>query len=257
MEKQPVALVTGGSRGLGRGICLTLARSGFTVLVNYNNNDAAAEQVVDLIVKGGGRADTCQADVAVREHRHALLDYCIEHHGRLDLLVNNAGLTPPLATDLLVDDEETYEQTMDVNLKGPYFLTQATARLMIAQLKEKIIPRATIINVNPSQAFGPHVGRGPYGLCKAGLTMMTTLFAVRLAEYGIGVYEVRPAAVEVDMPEDLRKEYDQRIKDGRLPGKRWGRPEDVGRAVALLARGELAFSTGEVIHVDGGLHLGR
>ncbi len=257
MEKQPVALVTGGSRGLGRGICLTLARSGFTVLVNYNNNDAAAEQVVDLIVKGGGRADTCQADVAVREHRHALLDYCIEHLGRLDLLVNNAGLTPPQATDLLVDDEEAYEQTMDVNLKGPYFLTQATARLMIAQLKEKIIPRATIININPSETFGPHVGRGPYGLSKAALSMMTTLFAVRLAEYGIGVYEVRPAAVDVNMPEDLRKEYDQRIKDGRLPGKRWGRPEDVGRAVALLARGELAFSTGEVIHVDGGLHLGR
>jgi len=257
MEKQPVALVTGGSRGLGRGISLALAREGFTVLVNYISNDAAAEQVVDLIVKGGGRADTCQADVAVREHRHALLDYCIEHLGRLDLLVNNAGLTPPQPTDLLKDDEEAYEQTMEVNLKGPYFLTQATATLMIAQLKEKTIPRATIINVNPWLMSAPHVGRGPYGLSKAGIAMMTTLYAVRLAEFGIGVYEVRPAAVEVDMPEDMHKEYEQRIKHGWLPGKRWGRPEDVGRAVALLARGELDFSTGEVIHVDGGLHLGR
>ncbi|NLX13743.1 MAG: 3-ketoacyl-ACP reductase [Phycisphaerales bacterium] len=257
MEKQPVALVTGGSRGVGRAISLSLARSGFTVLVNYINNYAAAEEVVDLIVKAGGRADTCQADVAVREHRHALLDYCMEHLGRLDLLVNNAGFTPPLPTDLLDEEESAYEQTMDVNLKGPYFLTQATARLMIAQLKEKVIQRATIITINPAQAYAPHIGRGPYGLSKAGLSMMTTLFAVRLAEFRIGVYEVRPAAVEIDMPDDMHTEYEQRIKDGRLPGKQWGRPEDVGNAVALLARGELSFSTGNVLHIDGGLHLGR
>ncbi len=251
----PVALVTGGSRGIGRGIALALATDGYTVLINYNENVAAAEQTKHMIERLGGRAESCQADIAVREHRELLLGHCIETLGRLDLLVNNAGIAPPQRADILEMEEKSYDLVMKTNLKGPFFLTQQAARLMIEQLRNKSIPRAAIINVSSISAYTASTNRAEYCLSKAGMSMMTATFAARLAEYGINVYEVRPGIIETDMTAAVHKKYDPLIKDGLYPIRRWGQPEDVAKAVAALARGDFPFSTGEVINVDGGFHL--
>jgi NAD(P)-dependent dehydrogenase (short-subunit alcohol dehydrogenase family) len=257
MNSQPVALVTGGSRGIGRGICLALAREGFTVLVNFNTNISAAEETLHLIEKAGGKAELCQADIALTEHRDLLLDFCVENLGRLDLLVNNAGIAPPERLDILETTVKNYDTVLTTNLKGPFFLTQAVARLMIRQLTEKTIPSATIVNVSSISAYTASISRGEYCISKAGLSMVTSLFAERLAEHGINVYEVRPGVIATDMTEGVHKKYDQLIKQGLTPIRRWGQPDDIGKAVAMLARGDLPFSTGEVINVDGGFHLRR
>jgi NAD(P)-dependent dehydrogenase (short-subunit alcohol dehydrogenase family) len=255
MNKQPVALVTGGSRGIGKGIALELAKAGFTILVNYNRNNLAAAEVVEEIEQAGGKADTCQGDISIPEHRHLLMEYCMEDVGRLDMLVNNAGIAPPERLDILETTESNYRKVMDVNLLGPFFLTQAAANFMINQLREKTIPKATIVNVNSISAYTASVNRGEYCISKAGLSMVTSLFASRLAEYGINVYEVRPGIVATDMTSGVTKKYDKLIKDGLTPIRRWGQPEDVGKAVAAIGQGYFPFSTGEVINVDGGFHM--
>ncbi len=254
-DNKPVALVTGGSRGIGRGISLALASEGYTVLINYNENVTAAEQTKHMIERMNGRAEICQADIAAREHRELLLDYCMENLGRLDLLVNNAGIAPRKRADLLDMDEKSYELVMRTNLRGPFFLTQRTAKLMIQQLKNKMIPRAAIVNISSISAYTASTNRGEYCMSKAGVSMMTALFAARLAEYGINVYEVRPGIVETDMTASVRKKYDPLIKDGLYPIRRWGQPEDVAKTVAAIVRGSFPFSTGEVFNVDGGFHL--
>ncbi|HOB76443.1 MAG TPA: 3-ketoacyl-ACP reductase [Phycisphaerae bacterium] len=257
MNGIPVALVTGGSRGIGRGICLALAREGFTVLINYNSNLAAAEETRDLIEKEGGSAELCQADVSLKEHRDLLLDFCMETLGRLDVLVNNAGIAPPQRLDLLETTEESFDKVVNTNLKSVFFMSQAAARLMIGQIEHGRISSAAIINVSSMSAYTASINRGEYCVSKAGLSMVTKLFAARLAEHGINVYEVRPGIIETDMTAGVKDKYDKLINEGLTPIKRWGRPEDVGRAVAMLARGELPFSTGEVVNVDGGFHLRR
>lgn len=257
MEKQPVALVTGGSRGIGRGICLALAREGYTVLVNYKGNVSAAEETRELIEKAGGQAEISQGDIALAEHRDLMLDFCLEQLGRLDLLVNNAGIAPPERLDLLETTEANYDAVLKTNLRGPFFLTQRAANMMIAQLHEGSILSAAIVNVSSISAYTASVNRGEYCISKAGLSMLTKLFATRLAEFGINVYEVRPGVISTDMTSGVQKKYDELIRDGLTPIARWGEPEDVGKAVAALARGDLPFSTGEVINVDGGFHLHR
>ncbi len=255
MPNKPVALVTGGSRGIGRGICLALGQEGFKVLVNYNSNLDAAEETCRMIEAAGGHAISCQADIAHAEERDLLLDFCLEHLGRLDVLVNNAGIAPPVRHDLLEMPPESFDLVVGTNLKAPFFLTQAAARLMINQLKEKRIPGATIVNISSVSAYAVSTNRGEYCISKAGVSMATALFAVELAQYGIRVYEVRPGVIETDMTAGVKKKYDKLIAEGFSPIKRWGTPEDVGKAVAALARGDLPFSTGEVINVDGGFHL--
>jgi NAD(P)-dependent dehydrogenase (short-subunit alcohol dehydrogenase family) len=257
MSDQPVALVTGGSRGIGRGICLALAKEGYTVLINYNTNNAAAEQTRELIEKANGRAETCQADVSVNEDRDLILAFCMENLGRLDLLVNNAGIAPPVRADVLETSQESYDKVLDVNLKGPFFMTQAAANLMLQQIDKEIIPYGVIVNVSSISAYTASISRGEYCISKAGMSMMTALFADRLAEEKIKVYEVRPGVIETDMTGPVKAKYDKLIKEGLTPIKRWGRPDDVGKAVAMLARGDLPFSTGESINVDGGFHLRR
>lgn len=257
MESQPVALVTGGSRGIGRGIAISLAGEGFTVLVNYHTNLSAAEETRELIEKTGGRVEICQANIVHPSHRDLLLEFCMEHLGRLDLLVNNAGIAPPERLDLLDTTQDNYDKVLDTNLRAPFFLTQSAAKLMVEQLRSDSIEKAAIINVSSISAYTASVNRGEYCIGKAGLSMMTKLFAARLAEYGINVYEVRPGVIATDMTAGVKKKYDQLIKDGLTPIARWGKPEDVGRAVAAIARGDLPFSTGEVINVDGGFHLHR
>lgn len=252
MEQRSVALVTGGSRGIGRGICIELARAGYVVAINFASNAAAAEQTRQLLVDPT-QADLFQADLADAAQRHRLVESVLDRWGRIDVLVNNAGIASPGRHDLLEASEESWELVMGVNLRGPFFLTQAVARQMLRQSQGPCRP--CIINISSVSAYTPSVSRGDYCIAKAGLSMLTKLFAVRLAEAGIGVFEVRPGIIDTDMIESVRQRYAQRIADGLTPIRRFGTPEDVGLAVALLATGKLTFSTGEVLNVDGGYHL--
>jgi NAD(P)-dependent dehydrogenase (short-subunit alcohol dehydrogenase family) len=250
----PVALVTGGSRGIGRGICLELARHGYAVAINYAGNEAAALETQQLM---GTQVETllCQGDVGLTEDRGRMVDAVVARWDRIDLLVNNAGITSPGRRDLLEATEEAWDRVLAVNLKGPYFLSQRVAREIIARLPQ--LTRPCIINISSLSSYAVSTNRGDYCVAKAGLAMLTKLFAVRLAEYGIGVFDVCPGIIATDMTAGVRERYDKMIADGITPIRRWGTPEDVGRAVAALATGAVPFSTGDVLHVDGGFHVRR
>jgi NAD(P)-dependent dehydrogenase (short-subunit alcohol dehydrogenase family) len=257
-----VALVTGASRGIGRGIALALAAAGHDLIVNYAGNEMAARQTAADAVAAGQtaghavRAEICQADVSRSEDRHRLVGTARERFQRLDLLVNNAGVAPAVRADLLEATEESFDRVIGINLRGPFFLTQLVARWMIEQLAASptdYMPQIVIIT--SVSAYAASVNRGDYCVAKAGLAMMTKLYAARLAEHGIRVYEVRPGVIETDMTAGVRERYDRLISEGLTPIRRWGRPEDVGQAVVALAAGALPFSTGEVVNVDGGFHL--
>lgn len=253
-----MALVTGAGRGIGRGVAVALAAAGFDLLLNYAKNHAAAEQcrAACALARPAGRYETCQADIAASADRQRLLDVGRSVFGRLDCLVNNAGVAPTVRADLLEASEESFDRLMAINLRGPYFLTQAVARWMIDQRADQRGDFApTIITVSSISAYTASITRGDYCLSKAGLGMLTKLFAVRLAEHGVGVFEVRPGVIKTDMTAPVTDKYDRLIAEGLTPIRRWGVPGDVGRAVAAIAGGALPFSTGEVINVDGGFHL--
>lgn len=257
MTDRKVALVTGGSRGIGRAVSVELARSGYAVLINFRTNFDEAERARHTIQEAGGTAEICQADVAAPSHRDLLIDFTMQTYGRIDLLVNNAGIGPQRRTDILETDLDTYNHILATNLTGPYFLAQKAAKVMIALLADKRIEAPAIINVSSIRAYTAAGNYGEYCISKAGLSMVTKLLAVRLAQYGINVYEIRPGVIDTDMTArpDVRAYYDERLDKGMTPINRWGRPEEVARAVAVVARGDLPFSTGEVINVDGGWHL--
>jgi NAD(P)-dependent dehydrogenase (short-subunit alcohol dehydrogenase family) len=258
MSSRPVSLVTGAGRGIGRGIAIELAKLGQAVVINYAGNAAAAAECLQAVRDAGGEGITVRADVAVAEDRARLLGETLAAYGRIDLLVNNAGVAPSVRADLLEAGEESFDRLIAINLKGPYFLTQAVARQMIEQVRGGVVsefglPR--IVSITSVSAYTASVNRGDYCVAKAGLAMMTKLFAARLAEHGINVYEVRPGVIATDMTAGVREKYDAMIRQGAWPIRRWGEPDDVGRAVAAIARGDLPYSTGEVINVDGGFHL--
>jgi NAD(P)-dependent dehydrogenase (short-subunit alcohol dehydrogenase family) len=248
-----VALVTGSSRGIGRGIALALAGAGHDVVVNYARNAEAAAKVVSEIEEMGVRAFAVGADIAVTADRQRLVDAAYDHCGRIDLLVNNAGVAPSVRADILEATEESFDHVLGTNLRGPYFLTQLMANRMIAQPPAPSLPK--IVIVSSISAYAASTNRGDYCLAKAGLAMMTSLYAARLADYGINVYEIRPGIVATDMTGPVKQRYDALIVEGLTPIRRWGRPEDVGRAVVAVATDLLPFSTGQVIDVDGGFHL--
>jgi 3-oxoacyl-[acyl-carrier protein] reductase len=260
----PTALVTGGSRGIGRGICLSLARAGFSVVINYAANAEAAEECKRLCIDSASdakkaRFEIAQADIAHPQDRARLVEFIERELGWIDVLVNNAGVAPKVRADLLEATEESFDRLISTNLKGPYFLTQAVANYWISGLQYLPAGHAKpkVINISSVSAYAASVNRGDYCVSKAGLSMATQLFAVRLAEYGINVYEVRPGIVTTDMTAGVQEKYDRMIAEGLTPIARWGTPEDVGRAVAAIAQGAYPFSTGEVINVDGGFHLRR
>ncbi|MDP9798450.1 NAD(P)-dependent dehydrogenase (short-subunit alcohol dehydrogenase family) [Catenuloplanes nepalensis] len=249
-----IALVTGGSRGIGRGIVLSLAGAGYDVVVNYAGNVDAAKEVAAEVEALGRRALTVQADVSVAADRERLLAETYAAFGRLDLLVSNAGVAPKVRADILEADEESFDRVLGINLKGPYFLIQSTANRMIAQPEGETRPKIVIISSN--SAYTASVNRGDYCVSKAGLAMTTQLFAARLAEHGINVYEIRPGIIATDMTGAVTEKYDDLIfNKGIQPIRRWGRPDDVGRAVVAVATDLLPHSTGEVINVDGGFHM--
>jgi NAD(P)-dependent dehydrogenase (short-subunit alcohol dehydrogenase family) len=261
-----VALITGASRGIGRGIAVELARAGWDLVVNYAGNHAAAEQAAALCraaAKEAGltvRMEVCQADISAAADREKLIAFTQAKFGRLDLLVNNAGVAPAVRADLLEATEESFDRLLAVNVKGPYFLTQLAARWMIEQRATGILPAgatAKIITISSVSAYAASTNRGDYCVSKAALSMLTPLFAARLAEHGINVYEIRPGIIATDMTRAVKEKYDALIAGGLTPLQRWGTPEDVGRAVAAIAQDALPFSTGEVINVDGGFHLRR
>jgi NAD(P)-dependent dehydrogenase (short-subunit alcohol dehydrogenase family) len=254
----PTALITGSSRGIGRGIALALAQTGtHDLVINYAGNEAAANECRALCLEAGAgriRVEICQGDISLAADRARLLNFVKATFGRLDLLVNNAGVAPNVRADLLDAGEESFDRLISINLKGPYFLTQAAANFMIACDPLPEVARA-IINVTSISAYTASVNRGDYCIAKAGLAMMTKLFAVRLAGHRIGVYEIRPGVIETEMTGPVKEKYDKLFADGLTPINRWGQPGDIGRAVTALASGAFPYSTGEVINVDGGFHL--
>jgi len=252
---EKVALVTGASRGIGRAIALALGEEEFNVIVNYAGNKQAADEVCAMIEASGARSRAIQADISKPDDRKNLVNETLGTFGRIDLLVNNAGVAPTKRADILsVADanEESFDRLININLKGPYFLTQLVANQMTSQKSGKIV------NITSVSCYTASVNRGDYCIAKAGLSMMTKLWAARLAEFGINVYEIRPGVIETDMTGGVKAKYDELIFEKDLtPIKRWGKPDDVARAVIAIAKDLLPFSTGEVIDVDGGFHLRR
>ncbi len=252
MQTSPVALVTGAARGIGAAIAIELAKNGCDVAV-FDVIDGA--DTVKAIEAAGRNGLSLSGDVTSAADRKAALEKIEATFGRVDCLVNNAGVAPKVRADILEATEESYDRVMTINLKGPYFLTQAVANWMVLERSERPDAWMTIVNIASNSSYTASVGRGEYCISKAGVSMATKLWAVRLAEYGIGVYEMRPGIIATDMTATVKEKYDKLIAGGLTPIKRWGRPEDIAKAVAACVRGDLGFSTGEVINVDGGFHL--
>lgn len=279
VRMNPVALITGASRGIGRGIALELARLGYDLVVNYAGNETAAQQTArDCAALATDcrktiRAEICQADISLGADRQKLVEFTKQTFGRLDLLVNNAGVAPNVRADILDANEDSFDRLIAINVKGPYFLTQLAAKWMIEQCscrgdeadspKEVGPPphvggyRPKVVTVTSISAYTASTNRGDYCVSKAALSMLTPLFASRLAEQGINVFEIRPGVIATDMTGPVKEKYDKLISEGLTPIPRWGTPEDIGRAVAAIASDAFPFSTGEVINVDGGFHLRR
>jgi 3-oxoacyl-[acyl-carrier protein] reductase len=251
------ALVTGGARGIGLGICRCLAAEGFDLAIADIQDENAVNQPLAELRSLGAQVHYVRADIGVSGERRAIVPRVRERLGRLHLLVNNAGVAPRDRKDLLEATEESFEWVMRINLQGPYFLTQDVARWMIAQQKESDSYTACIVNITSISAAVASINRGEYCISKSGLSMATRLWAVRLAEFGIPVYEIRPGIIRTEMTAGVQAKYDALISEGLLLQPRWGEPGDVGQAVAVLARGDLGYSTGQVLYVDGGLMVRR
>ena len=254
---KPVALITGASRGIGRGIALCLAQEDHDILINYANNKEAALETAEQIKTLGGRAEIFQANIASQEDARKMVDFTLDTFGRLDLLVNNAGIAPRVRADILEASPDSYDEVMNTNLKGPYFLTQYAASHMIRLQETGVVPVPRIVVISSISAFTSSTTRGEYCISKAGLSMLTSLFADRLAPYGIPVNEIQPGIIQTDMTGPVREKYDTLIAEGLTPIRRWGQPEDIGRAVTAIALGYFDFTTGAAIPVDGGFHLRR
>lgn len=252
-----VALVTGGARGIGFGISRCLAREGLDLALCGVRPEKAVEEVLREIRDPGVTVRYWPADISQASARERLLSGIREAFGRLDVLVNNAGMAPRRRLDLLEATERSFEEVLRTNLQGPYFLTQAAARWMIEQKEAEADFKGCIVNVTSISSTLASVNRGEYCISKAGLSMATRLWAVRLAEFAVPVFEVRPGIIETDMTAPVREKYDRLLAEGLTLQPRWGQPEDVGKAVAALVRGDFPYSTGQVILVDGGLTLER
>jgi len=258
----PVALVTGASRGLGRGIALELARCGFSVALNYAGNKAAAEETLSLCKHNQSdrrqQFFPIQADVGSAGDRRRLLEETLVKFGRMDALVNNAGIGPRVRMDITETAEGSFEEVLRVNLQGPFFLTQASVNYWLKEKPAPALPGGfKVVYISSISANTASLNRGEYCISKAGLAMVSQLWAVRLAEEGIQVFELRPGIMETDLTRGVKEKYDKLIAEGLVPQRRWGQPEDAGLAVSAILTGKFPYSTGEVIYLDGGFHLRR
>lgn len=252
-----VALVTGGGRGIGLGIARELVRLGFDVAINGVRDESAVTAVLGELRMAGADVVYCKGNLASSEDRDKIIEKVKGYFGRLNVLVNNAGIAPKERRDILDATEESFDDVISTNLKGNYFLTQRAANWMVSQKKSTPDFTASIINVSSISATVASVNRGEYCISKAGISMATQLFAVRLGEFNIPVYEVRPGIISTDMTSGVKEKYDKLIDQGLCVTRRWGFPEDVGKAVGALAAGMFPYSTGQVIMVDGGMTLNR
>jgi NAD(P)-dependent dehydrogenase (short-subunit alcohol dehydrogenase family) len=247
------ALVTGSRRGIGRAIAFALADAGFAVAINDIVQDGALKETLAGLDARGATAHFVQADIAQLESHAAMLDAVEAALGPIGCLVNNAGVQVPARVDLLETTPAVFDHLIGVNLRGTFFLTQAVAKRMLAGEGEG----RSIITISSTNAAMASLEKAPYCLSKAGLSMSSQLFALRLAADGIAVFEIRPGLIRTDMTAMVRDTYSAAIADGLSPITRWGEPEDVARAVAALATGAMPFSTGGIYNIDGGLQLAR
>jgi 3-oxoacyl-[acyl-carrier protein] reductase len=252
-----IALVTGGASGIGLGISLALARGGFDLAVCGRRSAKDVDDSLRQLEETGADVLYVPADVALREDHVRLINAVNERFGRLNLLVNNAGVAPSRRLDILQTTPESFERVLGINLAGPFFLTQAVANWMVEQRKTSNDFEASIVNITSISSTLASPERAEYCISKAGLTMMSRLWAVRLADFDIPVYEVRPGIIHSEMTSAVQAKYDRLIEQGLMLQARWGEPEDVGKAVAMLARRDLPYSTGQVVMVDGGLTVDR
>jgi 3-oxoacyl-[acyl-carrier protein] reductase len=253
--RRRVALVTGGTRGIGLGIARALAREGWDLALGGLRPEESVRGVLEELRGAGADVLYRAADIATGEGRALLVDAAWSHHGRVDALVNNAGRAPRVRADLLEAGEESFEELLRANLLGPYFVTQRVARRWMEEARQGSPPAIVFVTSVSAEMASPN--RGEYCVSKAGLSMAARLFAARLAEHGIAVYEVRPGIIATDMTAPVAETYDKRIAEGLVPERRWGTPEDIGRVVAALLRGDLPYATGAVVTVDGGLSIPR
>ncbi len=255
MGDRPVAIVTGASRGIGRSIALELASLGYDLVINR-----AQEQPPEVLEEAGALGARCEfapGSIAEAEVRTRIVEVAKDKFGRCDFLVNNAGAAPLKRMDLLQATEESFDRVLGINLKGPYFLTQLVANWMVEQHQHDPGRPLRIVNIGSISAYTSSPSRGEYCISKAGVAMMTKLYADRLAEYDIGVFEISGGIIETDMTRVVKEKYDKLIAEGLTPIRRWGQPNDLAKVVGAIAEGRLDFSTGTVINVDGGFHLRR
>lgn len=254
---KPVALVTGGSRGIGLGIAKKLSQNGYNIAFNGVRGEEKVQDIKKELSSDGTEAIYCQGDIGSASDRESIVNKVRSHFGRLNILVNNAGVAPRERQDPLKATEESFERLMRINLQGPYFLTQAVARWLAEQKEADDSFNGSIINIGSISATIVSPKRGEYCISKAGIAMHNKIWAARMAEYDIPVYEVRPGIIKTDMTSGVEEKYDKLIAEGLTIQPRWGYPEDVGKAVLSLVSGDFPYSTGEVIMVDGGLSLQR
>lgn len=260
--RAPVVLVTGASRGLGRGIAIELAKNGFSVAINYAGNEKAALETKGFCEseaeESNQKFDIVKADISSKEARESMIQYCISSFGNIDALVNNAGIAPKERKDITEADESSFDDLINTNLKGPYFLTQSLVNHWLQNKNDCAISSGfKVIYVTSISSHTASIARGDYCISKAGLSMAVQLWATRLAEENIQVYELRPGIMKTDMTSGVTSKYDALIADGLVPQKRWGTAEDLGLGVKSLIRGDFPFSTGTVIDIDGGFQMRR
>jgi 3-oxoacyl-[acyl-carrier protein] reductase len=263
LHQKKVALVTGSSHGIGRAIIRKLAKLNFSVVINGAKTEKLSEDYLSELkdIFQGNLENNflyIKADISQHEDRIKLIDLINEKFQRIDVLVNNAGVAPEIRMDILETTEESYDRVMAINLKGPYFLTQSIANWMI-RLKQELdnTYHPYIINISSISSYTVSTNRGEYCLSKAGMNMMTKLFAVRLADFGIPVYAISPGIIDTPMTEKVKDKYNKLIAEGITPIKRWGKAEDVAKSVVAIVSGLLSYSTGSVIEIDGGFHIQR
>lgn len=256
MNVMKTAIITGGSRGIGLGIAKRLSEEGYTVIITAQSPKERHAEALDAFEKSGAEYLYIQADISKQIDRERCVAETIKRYGRIDALINNAGIAPQVRSDILDMTEESFDRLISVNTKGTLFMSQTVARHMILQAPANGI-RGIIVNISSISAYTSSINRGEYCISKAGISMVTKLFADRLAREQINVYEIRPGIIETDMTAGVHEKYDALFADGICPIARWGTPEDVGDAVSVLCAGKLRYSTGDVLNVDGGFHIRR
>jgi NAD(P)-dependent dehydrogenase (short-subunit alcohol dehydrogenase family) len=251
------ALITGGTRGIGYGIAECLAKKGYDLAINGMRPQADVTEVIASLSSFGVKVVYCQGNIGDAADRNTIVTKSIEQLGAINVLVNNAGVAPKVRNDVLELDEASFDYVVDTNLKGTFFLSQAVARHMVEQKEQSTNFQGCIITITSVSAEVASINRGEYCMAKAGLGMMTKLFATRLGEVDVPVYEVRPGIIATDMTAGVKEKYDTLINGGLTIEKRWGTPEDIGKIVGALAEGDLPYATGQVIYADGGMSVRR